>query len=693
MSITPKVSIVVPVFNREKYLRRCVDSICAQTLREIEIILVDDGSTDSSPMICDDYAARDARVQVIHRQNAGMGAAYNAGMAEAKGEYIGFVETDDWIESEMYNELYAKAVEHNVDVVKSFYISVKNGKRSVINQYTKHKQYFDRPLTEVMKRVSAMAFDRPSVWSGIYRRRFLEDRGIKYPETEGASMQDLDFFWLVFTQCNTCTILPKAYYNCNRDTPDSSGSCGYRTILYLSRAFDRTLALVMASGVDQIYAELLIKRAYDVERAIDTGACRGIMKFRHARLIAYFRKYISQLELSRFSDDEKKEFLHWIKHPYLSAFGALIYTKKVNPYSTCVKFLGLKLYEKKKKRNVEKKKVLYIPIRKRVAERGGSRISYLGIPMIRTVLRSGKKIKYFLGVPYSARDISPRPEKGTATSNSDCVLNQKQIMEAVLNALATRDLHRQTFAQFRDIYTDRDIVLVGCGPTLKFYKQINNAIHIGVNRAFLAPNVQLDYLFMQDFLNIGDIIADACEYRKGECRKFFGMFYRPSHHMQIPDCWAREAGAYRYYVNETKQMYEEKIYYNIENYPLAQFWASGFQALHFAFHTSPRRIFLVGFDCNFTGYFNGQPQKFDVRGKKKAVTEASAETTQHIEVILDGFKKFKRYKQVYYPRTEVISINPVGLRGLYEDTYTKEYIMEHSEILDYEILEDYLRIP
>lgn len=101
----PKVSIVVPVYNAEKYLHECVDSILNQTLHDIEVILVDDGSTDTSPTICDDYAVKDNRVKVIHKPNGRASSARNAGIRAATGEYIAFVDSDDWISPEMYETM------------------------------------------------------------------------------------------------------------------------------------------------------------------------------------------------------------------------------------------------------------------------------------------------------------------------------------------------------------------------------------------------------------------------------------------------------------------------------------------------------------------------------------------------------------------------------------------------------------
>lgn len=113
----PELSIIVPVYKVEKYLPRCIDSILAQTFRDFELILIDDGSPDNCGAICDEYAAQDSRIRVIHQPNAGVSAARNAGLDIATGAYLGFVDSDDWIEPEMYETMIATAKEKQVDVV------------------------------------------------------------------------------------------------------------------------------------------------------------------------------------------------------------------------------------------------------------------------------------------------------------------------------------------------------------------------------------------------------------------------------------------------------------------------------------------------------------------------------------------------------------------------------------------------
>ena len=98
----PKISVIIPVYNVSQYLHRCVDSVINQTYSDLEIILVDDGSPDDCPIICDEYSKKDARVKVIHKPNGGLSSARNAGLDIATGEYVGFVDSDDWIEEDTF---------------------------------------------------------------------------------------------------------------------------------------------------------------------------------------------------------------------------------------------------------------------------------------------------------------------------------------------------------------------------------------------------------------------------------------------------------------------------------------------------------------------------------------------------------------------------------------------------------------
>jgi len=120
----PLISIIVPVYNVEKYLCRCLDSILQQTYTNLEVILVDDGSLDNCPHICDKYAVRDNRVRVIHKTNGGLSSARNVGLDIANGEWVGFVDSDDWILPDMYEKLYSAAICENADLAICGYIYI-----------------------------------------------------------------------------------------------------------------------------------------------------------------------------------------------------------------------------------------------------------------------------------------------------------------------------------------------------------------------------------------------------------------------------------------------------------------------------------------------------------------------------------------------------------------------------------------
>lgn len=132
---TPKFSIVVPMYNVESYLPKCVESIRCQTLSDIEIILVDDGSPDRCGEMADEYVRQDARIKVVHRINGGLGPARNSGMEIAAGEYVGFVDSDDWVEPDMFERLYEAAHAESADVVFTGLKTVSHGEASVIREH------------------------------------------------------------------------------------------------------------------------------------------------------------------------------------------------------------------------------------------------------------------------------------------------------------------------------------------------------------------------------------------------------------------------------------------------------------------------------------------------------------------------------------------------------------------------------
>ena len=189
-----KVSVIVPVYNVEEYLQECIESILNQTLKDIEIICVDDGSKDNCAGMLDDFARSDSRVKVIHKQNTGYGNTMNVGMRAATGEYLGIVESDDRILPDFYERLYSVAKKEDLDVVKSdaLFCWEQIG-YSYHLHYNALDAYYGRVLTDKERRVFYRFL--MNTWTGIYRRSFLQEHDIWHNETPGASYQD-NGFWM-----------------------------------------------------------------------------------------------------------------------------------------------------------------------------------------------------------------------------------------------------------------------------------------------------------------------------------------------------------------------------------------------------------------------------------------------------------------------------------------------------------------
>lgn len=166
------VSVIVPIYNAEHIaLKKCIESLVHQTLKEIEIILVDDGSTQECRSICDEYALTDKRIRVIHKTNGGVSSARNCGVSVAHGEYIGFVDSDDYVEADFYMKLYMAAKKNNSDLVCSGYIKEKDGKKTIENVSEEERLSVDRAIEEFLlfRKIDFR------VWNKIFKREIAKE--------------------------------------------------------------------------------------------------------------------------------------------------------------------------------------------------------------------------------------------------------------------------------------------------------------------------------------------------------------------------------------------------------------------------------------------------------------------------------------------------------------------------------------
>ena len=211
-----KISVIVPVYNVSKYLKRCLDSIIGQTLKEIEIIVVNDCSPDPlDDAICREYERLDSRIQYIkHEKNKGLGAARNTGILQAKGVFLGFVDSDDYIHKDMYKVMYEQAIKNDCDVAQCYYssvsdnylvpdhpVSVEKEIKIIKNRNEKVSRYFLGTLDVF---ISHIACDK------IISRRLCLDRGILFPE--GRLQEDFPYVFKVLFHSKRIVLLPGIYY-------------------------------------------------------------------------------------------------------------------------------------------------------------------------------------------------------------------------------------------------------------------------------------------------------------------------------------------------------------------------------------------------------------------------------------------------------------------------------------------------
>lgn len=248
----PKVSVIVPIYNVERYLEECVDSILNQTLKDIEVILVDDGSPDNCGKIIDEYAKKDKRVIAIHQKNSGYSAAVNKGIDTATGEYIGIIESDDFIEPDMYESLYSNAKDNDTDVTKGLFyfynptLSKANQNKTYVNPCGIDLRLAPSGPFHVTEWPRIIGF-HASIWSSIYRSDFVKK--IKIPETAGASYQDFPFMIEVMCKAKRISVVKKPFVHWrNEPNQGNSTSARGKKLLLMGKNTETGLKIIKESG-------------------------------------------------------------------------------------------------------------------------------------------------------------------------------------------------------------------------------------------------------------------------------------------------------------------------------------------------------------------------------------------------------------------------------------------------------------
>jgi glycosyltransferase EpsH len=270
----PRVSVIVPVYNAERYLAACLDSLLGQTLQDLEIIVVNDGSSDGSSALIEGYRSRDSRIRVVDKPNGGVSSARNAGLAHVSGEFTAFVDADDWASSEMLETLVGEAVAARADIVLCTYMREYEG-RSV-------EKHFDLPERVQYSPAETRSFllcrlvgpvgqelARPenldsfgTVWGKVYRSSILKEKGLRFVDLlEIGSNEDGLFNLQAFAAARNTVFIRRALYHYRRDNPCSITSA-YRPLLQQQweRLFDSIEEFIKENSLSPEFREALSNR-------------------------------------------------------------------------------------------------------------------------------------------------------------------------------------------------------------------------------------------------------------------------------------------------------------------------------------------------------------------------------------------------------------------------------------------------
>ncbi len=251
-SVMAKVSVIIPVYNLEKYLAQCLDSILSQTMDNIEILCVNDGSTDSSPVLLANYAKFDSRIKIINQQNRGLSAARNAGIEASSTDYVIFVDGDDKVAPIMVEELYRNAVLNNSDMVYAnslWFRPDRNRYFNVERGIAPHVElnFVNHPFSELTSDAE-LYFRLPQyAWCKIYKKSFLTYNNIYFPE--GMIFEDILFFTRSYLKADRITFVNKFLYSYRLNRENSINSSGGREFFDIFKILRMSKDLFVTQGL------------------------------------------------------------------------------------------------------------------------------------------------------------------------------------------------------------------------------------------------------------------------------------------------------------------------------------------------------------------------------------------------------------------------------------------------------------
>ena len=310
-TISPFLSIIVPVYNNENFLKLCIESILNQSFTNFELILINDGSNDKSDSICKNYLY-DSRVIYIYQKNKGMGVSYNHGLNLAKGQYVGFVESDDYINRNMYKILIDEAKKNYFpDVVKCTYYEFTDINKKIKDKFIKTvniNKILNNPLD-----APEFYLGHPSHWSAIYKTEFLNKNSIKFNNTPGAACQDAGFSFLVYVYMRSFVLIkcPLYYYRVDNFQSSQNSNFSFACLQNMNERFYIS-NLFKERNIEKEFKEVEALKIYNGFKHYYRKGVKE--KVSYMSLISFlklnsklFRRY-SSIKFSLFKPKDKLEF-------------------------------------------------------------------------------------------------------------------------------------------------------------------------------------------------------------------------------------------------------------------------------------------------------------------------------------------------------------------------------------------------
>lgn len=669
------VSIIIPVCGRQENIRRCLDSVIHQTLQSLEVIIILDVQDGETISICNDFCQKDIRLKTLKSGNKNVAALCNEAISDANGRYIGFVFSSDWVEPEMYETLCKQAAKHGTDVIYSFPYTHKDNKKQI------DMHWVDGPhlLNAVIKdkwRGANIFIKGPGIRGCILNKDFLNKNNIRFnAELDNLQASVINFSFFIFYLMSSFFVYRGAYchFEIEDEKPDEAAS---KKAMKLIDGHVRLLNTINGNAENMAIQAEIAKACIDLEN-LYRNSCAGYMqkKLFLNSAIQSLGAYLHHLKDNRYlNHSQKKLFKRIVRHPYVFAF-----FDKQNLHIKAIRFfVDIKL-----KPNVSYLRILRFPIIFIKANESYSTFNICKIPLRRTKitvydknikktkyyyfwmpllkkLETNEEIKrYFLGIritqkpniqaqlSYLTQQISQLP------SHTDIVY-----YSGMMNIVT--QVHSRVFPQFKHSNVGKTIAILGTGPSFSFAPEILNSKIIACNRSFmLIGDKEPDYIFAHDYINAQDYFDEIL---KKSCPIFLGHFIVGGHndHKVAPEIIRTQENIYNYY---SGFLFHKSIRTEIEYFPLATFTSIIDPALHFALYSSPEIIYLIGCDASLDGYANKNQVQYELASTEK---------------IRNGHLLLRRFRDTHYPSTRIISVNPLGLRGVYEDVYTEEFLKQQE---------------